>query len=817
VLDGGLPFRRSRVHHATAVFLLKPQHTYSEKRQTQPFVFACVLLLLSATAASAAQSIDESQLPPAATNKVDFARDIKPIFDASCIRCHGPVKPKSGFRLDNRAAALKGGENGVDIIPGNSAKSPLIHFTAALVEDMDMPPSGKGEPLTPGQIALLRAWIDQGASWSAGPLTNSYSVSLSPIFEGTAVHGDRQKFRELNWRRDGTYAGLDDFEYFQQPTPDSAVLLNGHAVPNDYKLSLSAQRTDIGFVRSGWEQYRKYYDNTGGFLPGNPPSPALSLDQDLFLDIGKAWVDLGLTLPNWPRMVLGYEYDYRTGDEAVTAWNNNGGGVNAKNVNPAGKNINEGTHVIKFDLDAEVQGVTIEDRFRGEFYDLKTHYTNSSARANVGQNVKEKDTYFQGANSFVLQKQFNDWFYGSGGYFYSHLDADSSFTNITTLVNRTFFGSMPDITLERESHVANLNTLLGPWEGWTFSGGVQTEWTHQHGFGAGHLNQFPFTRTTPNNLVVVPTTLRANYDDNSAMENMALRYTKIPFTVLFAEGRLEQRSVSQTDADLQPSGNYIEKVDFSSQLTDFRAGFSTSPWQWMSLSAHYRRYENDSHYPLDAPPQPGGGYPGFFKSRDLLTDEIETKLVVRSCNWLKTTLSFQNLTTDFRDNANAGSNVISGVVFSPAGNLVTGRTESQRYTFGAVVTPHPRVYFTGSLTYEPETTRSWNSYAPTVGAYRGDTYSADASSTFVVSQTTDLTVGWVFSEANFGGGNRTAAPPVGMRYQENGIDASITRRFSENVAARLQYGFDYYHEPGSGGANDFRAHTVFAVLNFRLP
>ena len=107
--------------------------------------------------------VDESLLPAPATNKIDFARDIKPIFDASCIRCHGPVKPKSGFRLDNRAAALKGGDNGVDIIPGNSAKSPLIHFTAALVEDMEMPPTRKGDPSRAAQIALLRAWIDQGA------------------------------------------------------------------------------------------------------------------------------------------------------------------------------------------------------------------------------------------------------------------------------------------------------------------------------------------------------------------------------------------------------------------------------------------------------------------------------------------------------------------------------------------------------------------------------------------------------------------------------------------------------------------------------
>src|SRR6267143_1020158 len=72
----------------------------------------------------AAAPVDESKLPPSATNRIDFGRDILPIFEASCFKCHGPEKPKSHFRLDNRAAALKGGENGVDILPGQSAKSP---------------------------------------------------------------------------------------------------------------------------------------------------------------------------------------------------------------------------------------------------------------------------------------------------------------------------------------------------------------------------------------------------------------------------------------------------------------------------------------------------------------------------------------------------------------------------------------------------------------------------------------------------------------------------------------------------------------------
>jgi mono/diheme cytochrome c family protein len=108
-----------------------------------------------------AADVDTSKLPPAATRPIDFSRDVQPIFEASCWNCHGAKKSESGFRLDNRAAALQGGEHGKDIIPGKSADSLLIHAVSGLHADLKMPK--KGEKLTAEQVGVLRAWIDQGA------------------------------------------------------------------------------------------------------------------------------------------------------------------------------------------------------------------------------------------------------------------------------------------------------------------------------------------------------------------------------------------------------------------------------------------------------------------------------------------------------------------------------------------------------------------------------------------------------------------------------------------------------------------------------
>jgi mono/diheme cytochrome c family protein len=95
--------------------------------------------------------------------KVDFERDIRPLLYARCVECHGPDKRKSGLRLDQKAAAMKGGAGGAVIVPGNSAASELIRRVTSRDKAEMMPPTG--DRLTPREIVLLKAWIDAGANW----------------------------------------------------------------------------------------------------------------------------------------------------------------------------------------------------------------------------------------------------------------------------------------------------------------------------------------------------------------------------------------------------------------------------------------------------------------------------------------------------------------------------------------------------------------------------------------------------------------------------------------------------------------------------
>ena len=106
-------------------------------------------------------------LAVSANAQVDFSRDIQPIFRKHCYECHGPETQRSGYRLDVRDVAQKGGDLGeAAIISKNAATSPLFRFVSGEEEEMLMPPKASGKPrLTSDEVITIRTWLDEGAIW----------------------------------------------------------------------------------------------------------------------------------------------------------------------------------------------------------------------------------------------------------------------------------------------------------------------------------------------------------------------------------------------------------------------------------------------------------------------------------------------------------------------------------------------------------------------------------------------------------------------------------------------------------------------------
>jgi mono/diheme cytochrome c family protein len=104
-----------------------------------------------------------------AADEVDFKKDIAPVLETSCVKCHNPEKKKGKLDMSTKEAFMKGGGDGKIVEPGKADESEMIK-SILLPEDHDdaMPPQDKAPRPTAAQIEALKKWINAGAAWPDG-------------------------------------------------------------------------------------------------------------------------------------------------------------------------------------------------------------------------------------------------------------------------------------------------------------------------------------------------------------------------------------------------------------------------------------------------------------------------------------------------------------------------------------------------------------------------------------------------------------------------------------------------------------------------
>lgn len=104
------------------------------------------------------------QVPAGAA--IVFARDVRPIFEMRCYRCHDGRKRKGGLRLDKKKYFDQGGDGGPAVVAGRPMASKLFQMINLPVDHEDYMPS-KGDPIPPTEVEIIGRWITQGAVWPA--------------------------------------------------------------------------------------------------------------------------------------------------------------------------------------------------------------------------------------------------------------------------------------------------------------------------------------------------------------------------------------------------------------------------------------------------------------------------------------------------------------------------------------------------------------------------------------------------------------------------------------------------------------------------
>ena len=202
------------------------------------------------TAALAAQppSTDAPASPPAAV-AADFGRDVMPILETNCLRCHNTAKSEGGLLVESHEDLMRGGDSGEPVVAGKPDESPFIQQVEGRAKPK-MPPKSD---LAPEEIAVLRAWVEAGAKYSpvprpsldervpaltqTAPITpQAPSLAWKPDGSELAVAGYRQVSRVAmpDGAVVGRFDGLHDQVRSVAFSPDGALIAAGGGTPGAF-------------------------------------------------------------------------------------------------------------------------------------------------------------------------------------------------------------------------------------------------------------------------------------------------------------------------------------------------------------------------------------------------------------------------------------------------------------------------------------------------------------------------------------------------------------------------------------------------------
>lgn len=756
--------------------------------------------------------------------EIDFAKDIQPIFEISCIRCHGAKKPKSGYRLDNREDALRGGDIGVAIIAGAADTSPLLRYVRHAEEDLEMPPIGKGDKLSVTEIDLLRQWINAGAVWNEAKTDTRVHFAATPAVRSTWVEGNEGRFSEQTGLKDGAVGGLADFALRKVFSTDTTLSIDGHAFAGqeDYEVNLSLQENNRGFIRAGARQWKRFYDTTGGFQPGVAIPP--SLTGDLELELGKTWIQLGLTPADGSSAVLGYEYSYQNGAKSMSTWGLSSG----IGIAPSFKRINQDVHRITFDLRHDWRGIEVSDDASFEIYGLDNDHVmqgdvlNGTASPHTAANRTDQ---YVGANTFRLEKQIRDDWFAAAGYHYSNLRGDNALTVTTTGVG----GGFPEprwqtdsILNKSQTHAFSVSSLFGPWDNFTISPVFQAEWNRRQSAGGADIGYIFAGVGTP-----VPIALNSSRDERITTEALTMRYTGIESVVISSDLRLRQEAQGineqQIGGDTAPAPlatknpSFLQRTDGDGSEYDLTVGLRWSPRPGWAFSTRVRRHAKETGYRNNQLLLSGAGplataMPGFIRWWDEESDEIRARITARLKRWWRANLTYQLTSGKYRiSTATAALNPGGG------GELDSSNSDSHTISFGNTINPNHRWHFAANASFTDAQTTSAANGIPSITAWRGQTYSAYGHVGFLLNERTDLACSYTFSKADFGQPIAPTRVLAGTDYTLHGLRAGFTRQLPRDIRFAAEYGFNQFDEPTAGGQNDYSAHGVFATVSLRWP
>lgn len=729
-------------------------------------------------------------------------------------------------------------------------------------------------------ITVAQAGTSPAAAPTEEPTEEVASNWIAFTIGGAFVSGDEAGMMRRTRTNGDFYGGIDESQFSKELNDTTTLTLDGHALPGleDYEFNMDLEKTDLGYVKAGFKQFRTWYDASGGYLEGanmGVSGVANQFDDERSIDRGEIYFETGLRMENLPEFTFSYRHLYRDGDKDSTSWgdtqaNNAWGGIAGSNpafkMMPALWDIDETTDIFELDAEHTLGNTDLGMGLVYESYSLdnsrytprwgtKPNANPPTASGALGINettLTEKTEADIFAGNIHSVTRFSDKAWLSFAASYSSMDTDidggsRSLGAYWALPGQTIPGPSNGANAKRDyaydqmtggssvnQFITNLNFMWVPAQDFTVTPSLRYE--HED---IDTISKFRAYNT--NQTWQGFESLGASTDMNSTTGALDLRYTGLSDVVLYAKAQWgqENEDVLRRDNfmpdgvnDIDNDGEFLA-TDVQIDEQEYVLGANWYALRNLSFSVqgfHRQRDQSLDHdegnqqvsagTPTQAQLQLPGGANNFrpiMTEHDVKVDDFNIRMTWRPLSNVALVTRYDYSHTEI-ENEGINWTAPAAPIFYPT--VESGDILSHILSQSVTWSPINRLYVQGSVSWISSETETPEQYT---GVSDSDYIAGTLSAGYAIDNRTDITASYSYYGAcnysNSQGFTGVNTMGYGLNTQEHAISVTLTRALTPNMIWSLRYGFitnNTTDNDQSGGYDDFDAHMVSTGLQVRF-
>lgn len=679
-------------------------------------------------------------------------------------------------------------------------------FASALV--LSMAAANAGTPAAPAPAA-------------PEPAANWISLTLGGAF----VDGDDAAMMARTRTNGDFYGGISDLHYTRDLGNSTTLTLDGHALPGleDYEFGMLINKEGLGYLKVEYDQFRTWYDASGGYTPLAPSQWTVPFDDERSIDRGELTLEAGLRMENLPEVTFRYTHGFREGQKDSSAWGDPVATGTVYKVVPSLWAIDETVDIFELDIEHTLGKTDLGLGFTYEHSEqANVRYTPRALNGISLNEANESDLF---AAHLTSVTRFSDKMWLSFAAAYSTLDSDlgggyRTYAPYVTQGQRDYSYDSTTGGTNSNQIVTNLNFMWEVLPDLTITPSLRYE--HENadtvsGFRAFIPNAIVSTVTWRGNQALVS---EGEMDELS--EALDIRYKGIENLVLYATGNWAQEDETVRRLDAYMPGEWLNTdIEVIEQEYTVGANWYAMSNLSFSLQGLYELRDQSFDHTAGnqtkgAPYTQDGGANNLrpiMEEHNVEITDLNLRMNWRPMNNLSLVTRYDYCNTEYENKGLSWSPPAAPNVF---GAIESGTVESNIVSETVTWNPMARMYVQGSLSWVwSETSTPMSATTPNVD---NDYVTCGLTVGYAIDDKTDLTASYNY----YGAGNYSMAASslgYGLETEEHAFSLTLSRMITENMLWNLSYGYITSNTSGvdqSGGLNDYDAHMISTGLQIRF-